>query len=140
MGPEKKAQIKLSFSFIVSIILIIIFIAAGIYGIKKMLDLKNEVQVKQFKQALQQDVNTLWNSEIGSKKHEYILPSKIKEVCFQNETENMYFNPLKFGRYEIKHIKVNNLTCIKTKDGKVSFFLEKTYDSPLVKIRKISNN
>ena len=139
MSFFKKAQIKLSFGFIISIILIVLFIAAGIYGIKKMLDLKDNVQIKQFKQSLQQDINNLFNSEIGSDRYEYVLPNKIKKVCFKNSDEdNMFFNQpidVEMGFYTIKNIKIPREFCIKTSKGKLNLRLEKTEDSPLVKIK-----
>ncbi len=95
----KKAQMKLSFGMIFSIILIIIFIAFAFYAILKFLDLQDSIKTAQFSDDLQYDINKMWKSSQGSQPREYLLPSKIKSVCFvedKYENENLIFHSDKF--------------------------------------------
>ena len=79
---DKLGQIKMSFGMIVSIILIIIFISVAFFAISKFLGLQKSVQVGQFKDKLQFDVDKIWKSSQGSQEIEYTVPSKIEKVCF----------------------------------------------------------
>lgn len=78
----KRGQINLSFGMIFSIILIIIFISFAFYGIKLFLDSSTETRLYQFREDLQNDVNRVWRSDYSSSVKEYLIPSKVNEVCF----------------------------------------------------------
>jgi len=79
---DKKAQMKLSFGMIFSIILIIIFISVAFYAINKFLDIQETVQLGKFSDDLQNDIDKIWKSSQGSQPKEYSLPKKIEYICF----------------------------------------------------------
>lgn len=135
-------QMKLSFGMIFSIILIIIFLAFAFYGIKEFLDMQTTIQIGQFVEDLQADVDKMWKGSQGSQEVIYMLPKKIDEVCFtDDEYENLYFVSSDYmeGR-QIEHINIEKITeqenpfCIKNIDGKVKMIIKKDYGENLVVI------
>lgn len=81
---DKKAQLKLSFGMIFSIILILIFLAFAFYAIQKLLSVKNSVDRGQLVTNIQNDVDKMWKSSEGSQKVEYNFPSGVEKLCFTN--------------------------------------------------------
>jgi len=79
---KKRAQMQLSFGMIFSIILIIFFVAIAFYAIKVLLNTQNTMNISKFKSDLQNDVDKIWKSSKTSQEIQYLLPSKIKKVCF----------------------------------------------------------
>jgi len=129
------AQMQLSFGMIFSIILIIVFIAFAIYAIMKFLDLQEGVQVGQFFNDLQNDVDKMWKAGQGSSVQEYRIPSSIPYVCLVDfnsikkginqdkydklkmafyEFENLIFYPVGSGAgidsYNLKHVNISQIT------------------------------
>ncbi len=134
---------KLSFGMIFSIILIIIFIAFAFYGIKNFLEFQDSVKIAQFVNGLQSDVDKMWQSSGSSNEVEYLLPSKIDAVCFEDdEYENLRFRSKEFvGGGLIKHINITKITedgefCVDNINGKVKMIIEKNYGDALVMIEK----
>ena len=72
----------MSFGMIFSIILIILFLAFTVYGIMKFLGFQKAVQVGQFTEYMQDDINTMWGGSQGSVNKEYRLPQGIQYACF----------------------------------------------------------
>ena len=133
---NKKGQMKLSFGMIFSIILIIIFIAFAFWGITKFLDYQKKIQINQFNNYFQQDIDKMWGGSIGSEEKAYNLPKKIDYVCFTDfsksssgpNTElyrefqlyshggesNMFFSPISsasgFESTKINHIDTGKIT------------------------------
>lgn len=145
MKKVKKAQIKLSFGMIFSIILIVIFIAFAFYGIKVFLDLKNEVQVEQFRNDLQNDVDKLWAGSQGSREVSYLLPKKIEGICFvDDEFYNLEFKieDLRIKEETIEHVDIlktleeRESLCIPNIEGRISFVLEKNFGENFVTIKR----
>ncbi len=157
---QTKAQVKLSFGMIFSIILIIFFIAFAFFAIQKFLGLKDTILVGKFADDIQSDVNKLWEGEQGSQESEYALPKKIEYVCFANllepeqgayenedfyeefgkyfTDENLFFYPvnsIELNGLKIEHIDIgdNNPICFKN-DGKIKIFLKKDFDEVLVSV------
>lgn len=81
---RKSGQVELSFGMIFSIILIIAFVAFTVYGIFKFLEFRDSAQVLDFERNFQVHIKTKWAGTEGTENHEYILPEKIKSVCFIN--------------------------------------------------------
>ncbi len=140
---SKRAQMKLSFGMIFSIFLIIIFLAFAIYVIIKFLDMQHLIQIETFQNNLQANINTMWQSQQGSREVEYNLPKKITAVCFTDDDyQNLMFeseNPID-GKY-IENINIEEMTlggnyCIENIEGKVSMTLVKDYREPLVTITR----
>ena len=135
---------KMSFGMIFSIILIIAFLAFAFYAIRSFLGMQQEVQINQFTENFQSDVDKLWKSTSGTKAVDYALPSKIEEVCFYIDEDNIYNMKLQqekiFIEYKIKNIDIletvgnRNEVCKKLVEGRINFELQKDYDNPLVKI------
>jgi len=132
---RKRAQMKLSFGMIFSIILIIVFIVFAFFAIKKFLEIQDAIKIGQFIDKLQSDVDKIWRSNQGTQEQEYSLPSKIGAVCFvdysssgrgQNQNyyqklkqvydsgENLIFYPVGSGSgldsFEIMHIDLEKIT------------------------------
>jgi len=127
---SKKAQMKLSFGMIFSIILIIVFLAFGFFAIQKFLSFQKEVQITKFYTSFGEDIDGAWKSTRASSEVAYSLPSSVKKVCFSNDNvyENVYLyekRPLA-GKY-FEHLKVERSFCSDVSDGKASFVLEKDY-------------
>lgn len=144
MKRGKKAQMKLSFGMIFSIILIIIFIVFAIYAINKFLGIKKTVEVGKFVNDLQADVDKMWRSTQGSQELEYFLSSKIQAVCFTDDDKNLYFKSSEFmDKRNIEHIDIDEMTdngkkdfCIDNINGKVKMTLQKEYGKALVMIKE----
>lgn len=140
---KRGAQLKLSFGMIFSIILIIVFIAFAFFAIKKFLGIKNEIQIRQFLDDLQKDVDKIWKGSQGSQEVEYILPSKIDAVCFTNDDyENLFFRSKGYVRgKKIDHIDIEKITeegdfCIEKVNSKVKILIKMNYGEKLVTITK----
>ena len=141
---NKLGQMKMSFGMIFSIILIIIFLAIAFYGIKMFLGMQQDMQIKQFENDLQGHVDKMWKSTKGSQEQEYVLPKKIKQVCFEDEgDENLFYDsndfiePAKINHINITKIIGNeNSYCIKNTDGKIKLTIKKDYGELLVVITK----
>jgi len=141
---NKTGQMQISFGMIFSIILVIVFIAAGFYAIKKFLDLQSTIQVSQFLQDLQTDVDKAWKSPEISRNVKYVLPKKITEICFiDDEFENLQFTANSIVKGEmIEHLDIAKITeeedpfCISNTDGKVQFTIVKDFGEVLVRITK----
>ena len=138
-SKKNKAQMKLSFGMIFSIILIIIFISFAIYGVTKFLNLQKSIQTKKFADDFQFDVDKLWKANQGSQPVEYTLPKKITQVCFKTDTYGSKIELKKDGRFEeefeINHVNIpSELSCISTSGGKVQMILKKEYGEASVTI------
>lgn len=161
---DKKAQMKMSFGMIFSIILIVIFLSFAIYVILKFLDMQTSVQTNKFVDDLQDDIDKIWKGSQGSNQYEYALPSKIKYVCFVDLTkrssgdnrdwyvefrddyvtgQNMFFYPFDVvspRAVELENVYLGltltnaNPYCI-VNDGKIKITLEKEFGESLVTIK-----
>ena len=98
----RKAQMKISFGLIFSIILIIVFIGTAFFGIKKFLVIQNQMKMYSLMDDLNHDVDKMWRSSSGSQKVSYIIPKGIDGLCFKqqeldSEENNVYFIEERFG-------------------------------------------
>jgi len=141
---NKKGQLDISFGMIFSIILIIIFIAAGFYAIMKFLEFQKSIQIQNFMRDLQDDIDRMWGSNQGSTPHSYTLPTNINAVCFKNdEFQNLEFESKGIipGKM-MEHIDIAKTTkdesplCIQNVKGKVSFTIAKDYGEALVTVER----
>lgn len=132
---KRKAQMKMSFGMIFSIILIIAFLGFTFYAIKFILDLQKTAQLGQAIDEIESDVDGVWKSSQSSKKEEYNIPGKIEYLCFVDadseakgdyrdfedefsmfygEGKNMFFYPMKeagdISAMEIKHLDIEEMT------------------------------
>jgi hypothetical protein len=132
---EKKGQMKLSFGMIFSIILIAVFVAFAFYAIQKLIGFQDQINVVQFKDDLQKDIDKLWKSPLGSQEVSYRVPQGVEKVCLIDydslpegrdldiydklkqvyyETENVFFYPI--GKTEgnnafrLKHLDLEKTT------------------------------
>ncbi|MEK6913864.1 MAG: hypothetical protein AABW47_04315 [Nanoarchaeota archaeon] len=143
---KKRGQLDISFGMIFSIILIIIFLAFGFYGIKKFMDLQGSVQVEKFLDDFKNDVEKVYNSPGGDSPYikSYSLPTKVIAVCFQDdEFENLKFTSKNIIRGKMienidisKTIGNQDSLCIPNVKGKVSLKIAKDYEETLVTITK----
>ena len=127
---------KISFGMIFTIILIIFFMAFAFFTIKKFIDIQKQAQIGSFLEDLKKDVDEKWNSMKSDKEYTYVLPTKIKKVCFVNLKnpsgsgvdksymeefdlnsighENLFFYPMDAAEgmpsKEIKHINITKIT------------------------------
>ncbi len=105
----RKAQLKLSFGMIFSIILIIIFISFAVFGILKFLEIQDTLKAEKFMRDLQIDIDNMWKSSKGSQKVSYYASKDTEALCFEYQTEesedpNMYFIPEDIGDADILHV------------------------------------
>ena len=125
---------KLSFGMIFSIILIIIFIAFAFWGIMKFLDYQKKIQIGQFINYFQEDVDKMWKGSHGSVEKTYNLPKSVDYVCFTDfskqglgvnselysdfqlvssgEESNMFFYPVSAAQ-GLESVRVNHIDIVK---------------------------
>lgn len=121
---NKKAQLKLSFGMIFSIILIIIFIAFAVYAVQKFIDVQNTVQIGKFASDFQNDIDKIWKGSQGLQKKEYSLPKKINFVCFadysssEKGSKRNFYDELKLVYYENENLFFYPIGSAKGIDGK----------------------
>lgn len=77
-----KAQMKLSFGMIFSIILIAVFISFAIYVIVLLLEGQKKDMVALFVNDLRNDIDDVWKSSQSSQEITYNLPNDVEYVCF----------------------------------------------------------
>lgn len=138
---------KLSFGMIFSIILIIIFIAFAFYAIHKFLELQRTIEIEDFSNKLQQDVDKMWKSPKGSSNESYSLPKRIVRICFTNEDESynleLLSSEMVIKRTTIEHIDIAEIIseeepyCILNIDKKVELRLFKDFGEDLVTITRL---
>lgn len=144
---KKRGQMKLSFGMIFSIILIIIFIAFAFFAISKFMKFQKEIKYVDFKQDLQQEIDTMWKSSQGSKDVTHPLPKEITSICFVEDAfgENLIYQG-KFRQGEsFEHLDVTKMLesenreeyCIRGNEGIFTFTIQKTYGESLVTISRI---
>jgi hypothetical protein len=143
-GKNRSGQMNLSFGMIFSIILIIVFLVFGFYAIKKIIEFQQSVQIEQFIDNFQNDIDTMWKSPQGSKSVTYSLPSKINSICFIND--DAIFEKLRITSKnvipgeKINHIDVEKITekenpfCIENNEGKIQMVISKSFGETLVTI------
>lgn len=153
---------KISFGMIWAIILIIAFLGFGFYAIQKFLGMQRNLEVGNFADSFQEDVDRMWKSSKASQEISYVLPKRIEKVCFIDyysslkgeevkigenlkqlfyEKENMFFYPIGSAEgldaMEIKHLDIETITKENNPQcfdntGKVEFVIKKDYSNPLV--------
>ncbi len=142
---EKRGQMEISFGMIFSIVLIIIFLAAGFYGITQFLNFQKTVQIDQFISNFQADVNNMWKSPEGSQTLTYTLPTEITAVCFEsnNSFQNMEFTSTNFIQGSlVQNINIANITatenpyCIPNSNGQLNLTIVKDYGETLVRVTR----
>ncbi|OQA68884.1 MAG: hypothetical protein BWY36_00129 [Candidatus Diapherotrites archaeon ADurb.Bin253] len=149
---EKKGEMQIGFGMIFSIFLIIAFIAFAIYGVSKFLCVNKMAQIESFKNDFQNDINKMYKSTSGSQSVSYVLPKKIKQVCFiDDEYSNVYFVPKDIGcqiegEMMIKNIDITKTIsdsrtrpkklCIDAASGKITMVIKKSYNEAYVTITK----
>ncbi len=141
-------QMKITFSMIFSIILIIAFITFAIYGIVKFLLIIRFANIETFKDKFQEEINSVWDSQSFDDILSYQIPKKIEQVCFkEDEYENMYFIPDLYEGEVIKNIDMEKTLsssnenpkslCIESLNGKINIRIQKgIYDKNGVTILK----
>jgi uncharacterized protein (UPF0333 family) len=142
-GTSKKGQIHLSFGMIFSIILIIAFIGFAFFAIQKFLGIQSNVQVNQFYNNLQTDVNTVWNSAESTQQKSHNVPSSIAKICFSSSGANDMYVYDSSGK-PTGSLNINNLNlpvmtssgqlCFSAVKGKINLVLEKKFSETLVTI------
>ncbi|NMB67019.1 hypothetical protein GYA25_03095 [Candidatus Woesearchaeota archaeon] len=146
MKINKRGQLEISFGMIFSIILIIVFISFGIYGVTKLINLQNEAMINKALNDLQEDVNNIWKNQIySSENYSYSFPSNVDKVCFKDEREGNLFLYSKKSNIELKSKRIENINllrmlngqgekCFLRDKGKFVFTIEKKEGDNLVTI------
>lgn len=161
---SKHAQMKISFGMIWAIILIIAFMGFAFYAVQKFLGMQRNLEVGNFANSLQEDIDRFWKSQKNSKQINYSLPTRIEKVCFIDyysplggrdkeigenlkqlfyEYENVFFYPIGSAEgldaMQIKHLDIETITSEKNPNcfdntGKIELVIKKDYNNPLVVI------
>jgi hypothetical protein len=141
---SKRGQMEMSFGMIFTIILIIAFLAMAFYGIQKFLEMRDEIQVKQFYESLEADIEDMWASQYGSKEVTYKLPNKAERICFEHPDILKLFYDNSIEERKLKNINLDidsedgDPFCIDIEKNEISFILENEDDNdPHVRIRQI---
>jgi len=143
---NKRGQLEISFGMIFSIILVIVFIAFGIYGIIKLISLQSDAIINRFLSDFQEDVNSIWKSQLySSDNYTYNLPSNVNKLCFKDKTDNIFLysedSPIELKSYKINYLDLSSILngkkeqCFDSYKSKVTFSIEKIEGNPLVIIR-----
>jgi hypothetical protein len=140
---RKRGALELSFGMIFSIVLIVAFLAFGVYAIIKLLAMQETIQIESFLSDFQNDVDSMWKSS-GSQNLVYSLPTSIKAVCFKNdEFQNLEFSSDEITKGEmIEHLDIEKTTedenplCIANNKGRVNLKLVKEYGETLVTVER----
>jgi uncharacterized protein (UPF0333 family) len=166
MKKMKRGQLDLSFGLIFSVILIVVFLGFAIYAISSFLKLKSKIETGKFLDEFQADIDKFWRASQGADEVSYILPAKIKEICFINKNSrkngtradiydelgrysgtdgNLIFYPIGSARpsnyAHIENINIEGIAenplCFQNKDGRINMVLEQeTGGTSLVNIKK----
>lgn len=141
---RKKAQLKMSFGMIFSIILIIVFIAFAMFIIMKVLSTRDTGEIALFLDNFQNDIDNVWQAAQASQEKTYSLPDKVEGVCFTNDSR-LYFEPIESGENlnynEILHIDIEAMNadgefCLEVINGKLNVVLEKSFGDKLVLVKE----
>lgn len=140
---NRGGQLKMSFGMIFSIILIIMFLSFGFYAISGFLDLQDNVKTKKFIEGFQEDVDSIWNSELGSKEVSFVLPGSVEKICFVNRDKNLeiheedFFSDIRIENIDIeKTLNGASSLCIDKANDRIALLIEKEYGENKVTIKK----
>ena len=129
---------QLSFGMIFSIILIILFLILAFYGIRSFLNMKDTVQLKQFQENLELEIERLWKNP-GTKTfgENNILPNDVLKVCLREPDILEVETKSRREKIELDHVEVVENFCVEPVNNKVSFTLSRGYnEGPFVKVTK----
>lgn len=142
-GISKKGQLHISFGMIFSILMIIVFIGFAFFAIQKFLGIQSNVQVNQFYDNLQTDINAVWNSAQSTQEKTYTMPSSISKICFVSTgTDDMLVYDASGRPTQSKNIENINIAamtaqgplCFNSVGGKINMVLQKNFSDILVTI------
>ncbi len=143
MESNKKAQLKISFGMIFSIILVISLLASGFYAIQKFLSMQDSILMGKFMDEFKGDIEKMWKSTQGSKKVQYRLPKQVEKICFVLDPKRnmaIYEDGLpkyyKIDKIDIdKTLGSREALCKKVKDQKIEFVITKNFGDKDVTIK-----
>jgi hypothetical protein len=84
---KKRGQMQISFSFIISIIIIIAIIATAFYVVKNFLNVSKCAEIGLFLEDIEGEVRKAYTSSIYQDVYSGRLPGNIEYVCFGNLTQ-----------------------------------------------------
>ena len=115
---NKKADIGLSFGVIFSIILIAVFIFAAIYAINFFLNYSKCLQIVNFYDDLQGEVNRARSSHsTEGRPFKISLPGNIKKICFANLSEDITNYGDEYDEISMYYLDDVNLFLIPGENG-----------------------
>lgn len=153
---RRRAELSLSFSMILSLIIIAAVIGVGFYMVSYFLSLKNCTELGLYKRDLQLRIDDAWSSEEVSEVFSGTLPSSVDRICigslqagrnspeyavlqrFDDPEANLFYYPLPSGRCEVTygsldHARFTGFTCIDVIKNKASVRLVKgSFDSTVL--------
>jgi uncharacterized protein (UPF0333 family) len=111
----KKAQMEISFNLIFAIILIVIFIVFGFFGIKKFIDIQEDIQAKKLVSDVQNEIKELSQSPSASIEKKFSTPKNVEKICFEmqpegSENPNFYSIPKEIVQGKISGVNWNAMT------------------------------
>ncbi len=143
----KKAQMKISYNLIFSIILIVIFIVFAAFAITKFIENKEFIKAEKIEYDIQVEINKLKTISSSSIEKGYNVPKEIEEICFEqqpqdSELPNMYSLPEKIISEKLINVdwsKTNpsgEKLCIPAySDDKIYLWFKKDYGDELITIK-----
>ena len=121
------------------------FLAFGFYGIKALLDMQKQAQLKLFVNDFTNNVQELWDSRTANDwEQDYSVPANVKEVCFENKEFNLKinFNEDPSVSEKVDHLNTakmlqqENPFCISRVNGKIYMILSLEEGEDLVVVKK----
>lgn len=158
----KRGQLKISFGMMFSIILIIIFLTFGFYVITKFLDLQKTIQIGNFREGLQNDIDELWKGGSYDTQTDYLkynLPTEIKYFCivdfygssrgknlnlypgfdkYSEPDKNLYFSPIE--SVPMRSLQINHLDVEETAKDDNPFCVKNINGIVRFKLKKMEGN
>ncbi len=136
---------KISFNLIFAIILIVVFIMVGVFGVKKFIQVNNDLEAANFQSAVQEEINELLGEPGGSQQESFEVPKSVEEICFENQPtgsneSNFYSVPEGIIQDVLDGVDWSNTNpggdklCIPVENGEVSFLFQRTKEG-LISIR-----
>jgi polysaccharide lyase-like protein len=88
MIRKNKAQMKISFNLIFAIILIVIFIAFGIFAMKKFVITQERVGAADFISNIEEEISNTLRQQNTAQQETFTVPNGVEEVCFKYQQPN----------------------------------------------------
>jgi len=163
----KKGQMKISFSMIFSILLVVLLLALAFYGIRYFMDFSDSAQTAKSVHKFSEDVKGVWQASMASEEVNYTFPDGIKYFCYVEQDSEIkgdfeslfdevssfldpednsfvYSSEENHETSKIDYLDVSSLTsdnnpnCFEIDEGRLSLIIKKDFQGSGVEISSLS--